>query len=192
MRPTPACATTATARFTDVTREAGLLRPGQFRSPPAWADYDNDGWLDLFICCERQPNRLYHNKGDGTFEEVAAKAGVAGQGRTLCKGAAWIDFDNDGYPDLFLNNLQRDRRSCSATTATAPSPTSPSRWASTGPSKGFSCWAWDYDNDGWLDIFATCYDRTLEDVVKGLLGQPHSRHSPTGSTATWRARASRT
>ena len=46
-----------------------------------------------------------------------------------------------------------------------------------GPRNGFSCWAWDYDNDGWLDIFATCYDRTLADVVKGLLGQPHGRHS---------------
>ncbi len=42
-----------------------------------------------------------------------------------------------------------------------------------GPYRGFSCWAWDYDNDGWLDIFATSYDRSLEDVVKGLLGQPH-------------------
>jgi FG-GAP-like repeat len=47
-----------------------------------------------------------------------------------------------------------------------------------GPRSGFSCWAWDYyDNDGWLDIFATCYDLTLADVVKGLLGQPHSRLS---------------
>ena len=46
-----------------------------------------------------------------------------------------------------------------------------------GPRSGFSCWAWDYDNDGWLDIFATCYDFTLADVVKGLLGQPHSRLS---------------
>ena len=46
-----------------------------------------------------------------------------------------------------------------------------------GPYKGFSCWAWDYDNDGWLDIFATCYDRSPADVVKGLLGQPHGRYS---------------
>jgi hypothetical protein len=42
---------------------------------------------------------------------------------------------------------------------------------------GFSCWAWDYDNDGWLDIFATSYDRTLADVVKGLVGLPHERDS---------------
>ena len=46
-----------------------------------------------------------------------------------------------------------------------------------GPRHGFSCWAWDYDNDGWLDLFATSYDRTVGDVVKGLIGQPHSRHS---------------
>ncbi len=45
-----------------------------------------------------------------------------------------------------------------------------------GPREGFSCWAWDYDNDGWLDIFATCYDRSLGDVVRGLVGQPHRRH----------------
>jgi ASPIC and UnbV/FG-GAP-like repeat len=46
-----------------------------------------------------------------------------------------------------------------------------------GPYTGFSCWAWDYDNDGWLDVFATCYDRTLGDVVKGMIGQPHGRYS---------------
>ena len=62
-------------RFTDVTREAGLLDPVNSNSA-TWADYDNDGRLDLFVCCERQPNRLYHNKGDGTFEEVSERAGL--------------------------------------------------------------------------------------------------------------------
>ena len=56
--------------FTDVTEEAGLLDPVNSISA-SWADYDNDGWLDLFICCERQTSRLYHNLGNGTFEEVA-------------------------------------------------------------------------------------------------------------------------
>src|SRR6202035_3609613 len=74
--------------FTDVTAEAGLLDPVNSISAQ-WADYDNDGFLDLFICCERQPNRLYRNRGDGTFEEVAARAGVAGN-MSICKGAAWI------------------------------------------------------------------------------------------------------
>src|SRR5438309_6938636 len=92
-------------RFTDVTEQAGLLDPVNSNSA-IWADYDNDGWLDLFVCCERQPNRLFRNRGSaGGFEAVSFKAGVAGDGKGFCKGSAWIDFDNDDYPDLFLNNL---------------------------------------------------------------------------------------
>ena len=56
------------------------------RIAACWADYDNDGWLDLFIGCEHQPNRLYHNRGNGTFEEVAARAGVDGRPRDLLQG----------------------------------------------------------------------------------------------------------
>jgi len=160
--------------FTDVTAEAGLLDPVNSISA-VWADYDNDGFLDLFICCERQPNRLYHNKGDGTFEEVAARAGVAGNMAT-CKGATWIDFDNDGYPDLFVNNLDgkavlyRNNRDGTFTDVTA-------KMGINGPKFGFACWSFDYDNDCWPDIFATCYDRTVEDVVLGLIGKPHRQGS---------------
>jgi hypothetical protein len=161
--------------FTDVTREAGLLDPVNSNSA-AWADYDNDGWLDLFVGCEKQTNRLFHNKRDGTFEEVAAQAGLQGDPTRYCKGCAWLDHDNDGYPDLFVNNLAesghfyRNNRNRTFTEVTEP-------MGIDGPKVGFSCWAWDYDNDGWLDIFATSYDRMLGDVVKGLLGQPHSRYS---------------
>jgi len=158
--------------FSDVTNEAKLLDPVDSNGA-AWADYDNDGWLDLFVCCEQQPNRLYHNRGDGTFEEVSEKAGLRRANQKLfCKGVAWIDFDNDNDPDLFINNLggpaelHRNDGNGSFTDVT-------SQLGIAGPYRGFSCWAWDYDNDGWLDIFATSYDRTLDDVVKGLLGQPH-------------------
>ncbi|HEV3142780.1 MAG TPA: CRTAC1 family protein, partial [Gemmataceae bacterium] len=160
--------------FTDVTRAAGLLDPVNSISA-TWADYDNDGFLDLFICCEQQPNRLYHNKGDGAFEEVAYHAGVQGQGQH-CKGAAWIDYDNDGYPDLFITNLtgsaqlfhnNRDGTFTDVTQAMGID----------GPEVGFSCWAWDFDNDGWLDLFATCYDRALQATVQGLRGLPHGRKS---------------
>jgi hypothetical protein len=155
--------------FTDVTREAGLLEPVNSNSA-AWADFDNDGFLDLFVCCERQPNRLYRNRGDGTFEEVAARAGVQGNGG-MCKGATWIDFDNDGYPDLFLTNLTgsaqlfRNNRNGTFTDVTQA-------MGITGPQHGFSCWAWDYDNDGWLDVFATSYLFSLETVVRGLGDTP--------------------
>ena len=160
--------------FTDVTREAGLREPVNSNSA-IWADYDNDGFLDLFICCERQPNHLYHNKGDGTFEEVAVKAGVQGHGK-FSKGAAWIDFDNDGYPDLYVSNMSgpaqlyhnnRDGTFSDVTLAMGIK----------GPNQGFSCWAFDFDNDGWLDIFATSYDRSVPDIVKGLMDQPHHRDS---------------
>ncbi len=159
--------------FTDVTKEAGLLDPVNSISA-CWADYDNDGFLDLFICCERQPNRLYHNQGNGSFVEVAAKAGVQGNMGT-CKGAAWIDYDNDGYPDLFCSNVQGAQLFHNNRDGTFREVTSSA--GIDGPLYGFSCWAWDYDNDGWLDILATCYDHTLEEVVKGLLGQPHRAHT---------------
>jgi hypothetical protein len=161
--------------FTDVTASVGLLDPVNSNTA-SWADYDNDGWLDLFLGCERQPNRLYHNRGGGRFEEVAAQAGVAGDGRSFCKGSCWIDFDNDRYPDLFLNHLHGDarlyRNNRDGTFADVSS-----SLGIDGPHRGFSCWAWDYDNDGWLDLFATCYDLSLQDVVRGLLGLPHSRYS---------------
>ena len=63
--------------FVDVTEQAGLLDPVNSNAA-AWGDFDNDGLVDLFIACEHQSNRLYRNKGDGTFEEVAAKSGVDG------------------------------------------------------------------------------------------------------------------
>jgi len=160
--------------FTDVTAEAGLLDPVNSISAQ-WADFDNDGFLDLFICCERQPNRLYRNRGDGTFEEVAARAGVA-ENTTTCKGATWIDFDNDGYPDLFLTNLDgtailyRNNGNGTFTDVTT-------KMGIDGPQFGFGCWSFDYNNDGWLDIFATSYDRSTEDVIRGLIGKPHRRCS---------------
>ncbi len=159
--------------FTDVTREAGLHEPVN-STCSRWADFDNDGWLDVFILGEKQPNRLYHNRGDGRFEEVTRKAGVVQDAKLYCKGADWIDYDNDGFPDLFVNNLQGDaqlyhnNRDGTFTDVTKA-------MGIDGPREGFSCWAWDYDNDGWLDIFATCYDLSLEDIVKGLIGQPHAR-----------------
>jgi hypothetical protein len=158
--------------FTDVTKEAGLLDPVNSNSA-AWADYDNDGWLDLFVCCERQTNQLYHNKHDGTFEEVALEAGLLSDRYRFCKGATWIDFDNDDDPDLFVNNLnsigqlyQNDGHGKFTEVSAS--------MGIDGPMSGFSCWTWDYDNDGLLDIFATSYERSVEAVVKGLIGRTHS------------------
>ena len=158
--------------FTDVTEQAGLQTPLNSNAA-IWADYDNDGYLDLFVCCEQQPNRLYHNQGDGTFWEVAGPAGLLTPKERFSKGATWIDYDQDGYPDLLINYLDgsahlfhNDRRG-HFTDVTA-------QMGITGPEMGFSCWAFDYDNDGWPDLFASCYRRSTAEVVQGLLGQPHT------------------
>lgn len=161
--------------FTDVTKEAGLLHPTNSNSA-GWRDYDNDGWLDLFVCCEEQPNQLFHNNGDGTFTDVAQQAGVAGNGKSFCKGSAWIDFDRDDLPDLFTNNLQGVGQLFKNVGGGKFIEVS-QEMGIDGPVGGFSCWAWDYDNDGWEDIFATCFERTLKGVVQGLIGEPHQCQS---------------
>jgi hypothetical protein len=69
----------------------------------AWGDYDNDGFLDLFVCWqEEKNNHLYHNNGDGTFTRVLTGSIVNDGGRS--PGCAWADYDNDGFLDLFVSN----------------------------------------------------------------------------------------
>ena len=119
-------------KFQDVTEKAGL-RGGGFCVGAAWADYDRDGFLDLFVSryidsdvhhlpqpgsrffdykgvsmevprMDGQSNFLFRNRGDGTFEDVSAKAGVGNPEKRLGMGVVWGDYDNDGWPDLFVTN----------------------------------------------------------------------------------------
>ncbi|MCA8990448.1 MAG: CRTAC1 family protein [Planctomycetaceae bacterium] len=162
-------------QFTDVTQSAGLDAAANSNCA-AWADFDNDGDLDLFMGCERQPSRMYRNLGNGTFADVAQEVGIKEESQPMTKGCAWIDFDNDDDEDLFTTSLSgvaklyRNEGGDSFTDVSQ-------EMGIDGPTQGFACWAWDYDNDGWLDLFATSYDHTLEGVVKGLIGEPHNLHS---------------
>lgn len=85
--------------YTDVTEQAGVMGYG-YSMGAAAADFDNDGWVDLFITGVRS-NILYKNLGNGRFEDVTAKAGVAGDGKWSVS-AGWLDFDQDGLLDLFV------------------------------------------------------------------------------------------
>jgi len=102
--------------FTDVTQAAGLASTANCWSA-VWGDYDNDGFLDLFVTCiagegattfgEGNANFLYHNNGDGTFTDVAAAEGVAledDQITSLHKTSAWADYNNDGFLDLIIKD----------------------------------------------------------------------------------------
>jgi hypothetical protein len=168
--------------FTDVTEAAGLLafRPSQ---TAAWADYDGDGWLDVFVGGETldpadpQPCQLLHNEGDGTFTDRAAELGLSNLG--FVKGATWGDYDNDGRPDLYLSRMgQRNllfHNDGSRTGAEGP------HWRFGEVSKpagvreprlSFPTWFWDYDNDGWLDLFVGAWDAaSIGQVAAGYLGR---------------------
>ncbi|MGH9870215.1 MAG: FG-GAP-like repeat-containing protein [Candidatus Polarisedimenticolia bacterium] len=171
--------------FEDVTEQAGLLsfRPTQ---AAAWGDYDNDGRLDLFVGNEssaedRHPSELYHNNGDGTFTNRIGLLGTPDLG--FVKGAAWGDIDNDGRADLYVsagdgpNKLFHNR---------GPGPDGAwlfeeisARAGVTAPHHSFATWFWDYDNDGWEDIYVSGYsiDGT-GDAAAMYLGLPRKAEVP--------------
>jgi tetratricopeptide (TPR) repeat protein len=87
--------------FEDISHSAGIDQPGKTKGVVA-ADYDHDGYVDFYVTNYLGENRLYHNNHDNTFTDVAAQAGVLGTGRSF---AAWFfDYDNCGWPDLFVNS----------------------------------------------------------------------------------------
>ncbi len=90
--------------FTDVSAEAGVDLRG-WGMAAAWGDYDNDGRLDLFTTAYGE-NTLFHNDGDGTFTDVSARAGTGGV-TGFWAGAAWADYDGDGYLDLYVTGYVR-------------------------------------------------------------------------------------
>ena len=163
-------------RFTDVTEQAGILEPVGPGQVGAWADYDNDGDLDLFIGYETRKaeinrphhNLLYRNNGDGTFTEVGEQAGLRFFSYT--KGASWGDFDNDGFIDLYVSNLsQPNRLFRNQGDGTFEDVTKKAGVAEPGPS--FACWFFDFDNDDRLDIFVACYEDP-NDTYRSYLGLP--------------------
>ncbi|HEY6066951.1 MAG TPA: CRTAC1 family protein, partial [Thermoanaerobaculia bacterium] len=147
--------------FTDVTAAAGLAMPPADTKTlgVAVVDYDSDGRPDLYFVNDRVSNRLFHNRGDGTFEEKTAEAGAGVLGTTprAGMGVAVGDADEDGAPDLFVTNFGGEPNSYyrnvegtlfddAGSAVGAAQPGLPSvRWGT-----DFA----DFDNDGWLDLYA--------------------------------------
>ncbi len=140
--------------FTDVTHAAGVADP-QSSFCAAWADYDNDGYLDLYVADgvigDGAANVLYRNNGDGTFTNTAEAAGVANTGNSL--GTAWGDYDKDGYIDLHVVNFGQSNvlyRNNGDGTFTDVTPTTGMNLPVTD---AFVTFFLDVDNDADLDIF---------------------------------------
>jgi ASPIC and UnbV. len=170
--------------FTDVTEEAGLLsfHPTQTAT---WLDFDGDGWLDLFIGNESipplgqvHPCELYRNNGDGTFTECAEQNGVAFV--EFVKGVASGDYNNDGRPDLYLSSRGFPNRLLRNDGPAGDDGSPGARWRFTDvtreagvaePLQSFPCWFFDYDNDGWLDLFVAGYFiANAGDVAADVIG----------------------
>ncbi|HXI39595.1 MAG TPA: CRTAC1 family protein [Bryobacteraceae bacterium] len=98
--------------FTDVSKKAGILQPGgRYGLGAVAADFDNDGWPDIYVACDMTPSLLYHNRGDGTFEERGVEAGVAYNFDGALQagmGVAVADFDGDGLLDIAKTNFSGD------------------------------------------------------------------------------------
>jgi len=163
--------------FTDVTFEAGLGERHYPTQTASWADYDNDGHIDLYVGNEHgdylfdggsagnresrfdAPCQLFHNNGDGTFTEVAAAAGV--DNRSFVKGVIWGDYNDDRWPDLYVSSLGGANRLYRNN-----GPDQDGRITFTDvaeelgverPRNSFPVWFWDFDNDGVLDLYVSSY-----------------------------------
>ncbi len=154
--------------FTDVTAAVGLAKATSTQTA-AWADVNNDGRLDLFVGNEDTAPQLFLNRGD-RFEDIAEAAGL---GRlSYIKGVAAADYDNDGFEDLYVSNfdgpgiLYRNNHDNTFTDVTAHAGVS-------GSGRGFATWFFDYDNDGWLDLFTTSYFMSVDETARTYLGLPH-------------------
>ena len=150
-------------KFEDVTDRAGVADQGEaaaiWKQGVTFADVNNDGRLDIYVCRFNAPNLLYINQGDGTFKEMARAYGL--DVRDACGMAAFCDYDRDGWLDVFIqtnladvtahpggqrNYLFHNNRDGTFTDVTE-------RAGLSGAAQGHSATWWDYDNDGWPDLY---------------------------------------
>jgi len=146
--------------FEDVTKKAGLLDPASKALGIALIDEDEDGWPDIFVANDTQPNRLYRNRRDGTFQDVGMIAGVAFNEAGVARAGMGVDaadIDGTGRQSLVIGNFSNEMMSLYVNDGKG-------LFIDEAPSSGvgraslltltFACFFFDYDLDGRLDIFA--------------------------------------
>ncbi len=167
--------------FLDVTIRAGLNEEFYPSQAAGFADHDLDGDLDLYIGSEASmdspfPGLLFQNQGDGTFVDVASRAGV--ENLRFCKGVTWGDYDADRRPDLYLSNLDGKNR-LYRNKGDGTFEDVAEKLGVTRPAMSFPTWFWDFDNDGALDLYVASYNLVdpqaslrLASVAASYLGLP--------------------
>ena len=167
--------------FTDVTESSGLLAFNPTQTA-AWADFNLDGYLDLFVGNEKSqyvdaPYELYLNTGKDEFVEISGTIGLEIAG--FIKGVTWGDVNDDLFPDLYVSYMGGDNDlflNKGGTNANNWSFENISTTAGTSePFYSFPCWFWDYNNDGLQDIFVSGYDPRYMNKVCLLYTSPSPR-----------------
>jgi hypothetical protein len=145
--------------FEDVTQKAGLGEPTSKTMGIAVFDYDNDGWPDILLSNDTQPNKLYRNNGNGTFSEKGVIAGVAFSEDGVARAGMGVDasdYDHSGHPSVMITNFSNQMLSLYHNEGKGlfvdEAPQSAIGRA-TLLTLGFGCFFFDYDLDGWPDIF---------------------------------------
>tara|TARA_B100000745_G_C20148829_1_gene393905 strand:+ start:232 stop:2349 length:2118 start_codon:yes stop_codon:yes gene_type:complete len=168
--------------FTDVTISTNIYseHPTQTAS---WGDFNNDGWLDLFIGNESAEgsnhiSELYQNNGDGTFSDVAHAHDINAIG--FIKAVIWGDINNDGFLDLYISRLGEPNLlfQNSGPENNYHFKEISKKSGVTEPLNSFPAWFWDFNNDGWEDIWVSGYDNSSGHVAMDYLGLKHDGESP--------------
>ena len=164
-------------KFTEVSHKAGIDKPGKGLGL-AIADYDHDGWMDILLANDSIPEFLFHNKGDGTFEEIGLPSGVSldGGGATFAgMGVDFEDYNNDGWPDVIITDLANQKYSLYANAGDGSFDYT-SLTAGLGAisllHSGWGVRFMDYDNDGWKDLFIV--QAHVMDTIQ--VNEPHLRY----------------
>jgi len=168
--------------FTDVSQRAGIATKKGRALGVAFADYDGDGFTDIFVANDGMQQYLYHNNGNGTFTELALEAGTAlsEDGRRLSgMGVVFQDYDNDGRPDVIVTELPREiygvYHNDGGGSFSYRSLETGLGVLSSG-SSGWSVGLEDFDNDGWKDLFVA--QSHVLDNVEGIDPSLHYRELP--------------
>ena len=168
--------------FEDVTRRAGVFDTTSKGLGVAMLDFDADGWMDLFVANDTQPNRLYRNKGDGTFTDVAMGAGVAFSEAGVARAGMGVDaadYDGSGRPSLIIGNFSNEMMALYHNEGRGlfidEAPTTAIGRASL-LTLTFGCFFFDYDLDGRPDIFAA--NGHVADDIERVQGRVHYAQRP--------------